>query len=280
MAETENKPSGVVLKYDENNPLHHFLRSAGIATVSILTLLLVWWFVSLALRNPALPTPIEVFEALIYLFTVGDTMSSLTMWDNMSISLQRFAVGFLMAFVLAVPLGLVLGSSPKLNEFATPIYELIRPIAPIAWAPIFLFMFGARTSPSMVVAIGIFFPLLTNTIFGVTKIDPSHVDAAKTLGANGLQRFLKVTLPSGIPYIMNGIRIGLGVGWMCIVAAEMIVPIGGGIGYFISIQAQQYMQYTYCWAGIVVICILGLLTTTLADRVYKLITRRMGIDAD
>ena len=280
MAETENKPSGVVLKYDENNPLHHFLRSAGIATVSILTLLLVWWFVSLALRNPALPTPIEVFEALIYLFTVGDTMSSLTMWDNMSISLQRFAVGFLIAFVLAVPLGLVLGSSPKLNEFATPIYELIRPIAPIAWAPIFLFMFGARTSPSMVVAIGIFFPLLTNTIFGVTKIDPSHVDAAKTLGANGLQRFLKVTLPSGIPYIMNGIRIGLGVGWMCIVAAEMIVPIGGGIGYFISIQAQQYMQYTYCWAGIVVICILGLLTTTLADRVYKLITRRMGIDAD
>lgn len=280
MAETENKPSGVVLKYDENNPLHHFLRSAGIATVSILTLLLVWWFVSLALRNPALPTPIEVFEALIYLFTVGDTMSSLTMWDNISISLQRFAVGFLMAFVLAVPLGLVLGSSPKLNEFATPIYELIRPIAPIAWAPIFLFMFGARTSPSMVVAIGIFFPLLTNTIFGVTKIDLSHVDAAKTLGANGLQRFLKVTLPSGIPYIMNGIRIGLGVGWMCIVAAEMIVPIGGGIGYFISIQAQQYMQYTYCWAGIVVICILGLLTTTLADRVYKLITRRMGIDAD
>jgi NitT/TauT family transport system permease protein len=280
MAETENKPSGVVLKYDENNPLHHFLRSAGIATVSILTLLLVWWFVSLALRNPALPTPIEVFEALIYLFTVGDTTSSLTMWDNMSISLQRFAVGFLMAFVLAVPLGLVLGSSPKLNEFATPIYELIRPIAPIAWAPIFLFMFGARTSPSMVVAIGIFFPLLTNTIFGVTKIDPSHVDAAKTLGANGLQRFLKVTLPSGIPYIMNGIRIGLGVGWMCIVAAEMIVPIGGGIGYFISIQARDYMQYTYCWAGIVVICILGLLTTTLADRVYKLITRRMGIDAD
>lgn len=280
MAETENKPQGVVWKYDEDNPRHRFLRSAGIAAVSILTLLLVWWFISLALRNPALPTPIEVFEALIYLFTEGDTMSSMTMWDNISISLQRFAAGFLIAFVLAVPLGLVLGSSPKLNEFATPIYELIRPIAPIAWAPIFLFMFGARTSPSMVVAIGIFFPLLTNTIFGVTKIDPSHIDAAKTLGANGLQRFLKVTLPSGVPYIMNGIRVGLGVGWMCIVAAEMIVPIGGGIGYFISIQAQQYMQYTYCWAGIVVVCILGLLTTTLADKIYKLIARRMGIDAD
>lgn len=280
MAGTESKSSGFDWEYDENNRYHRLLRSAGIAAVSISVLMLVWWFISLALRNPALPTPLEVFDALVYLFTVGDTMSSLSMWDNISISLQRFAAGFAIALVLAVPLGLALGSFTKANEFAAPMYELIRPIAPIAWAPIFLFMFGAKISPSLVVAVGIFFPLLTNTIFGVTKMDPSFTDASKTLGANGPQRFVKVTLPSAVPYMMNGIRVGLGVGWMCIVAAEMIVPIGGGIGYFVSIQAQQYMQYTFCWAGIVVICVLGLLTTTLADRVYKVMAGRMGIDAD
>ena len=278
--EIKNEESRIIWRYDENNRYHRFLRSVAISIVSISVLILVWWFASLALRNPAFPTPIAVFEALVHLFTVGDTMSSLSMWDNISISFQRFAIGFAIAFVLAVPLGLILGSFTKANEFAFPIYELIRPIAPIAWAPIFLFMFGARVAPSLVVAVGIFFPLLSNTIFGVTKMDPSYTDAAKTLGANGLQRFWKVTLPSAVPYIMNGIRVGLGVGWMCIVAAEMIVPIGGGIGYFVSIQAQQYMQYTYGWAGIVVICILGLMTITLTDRIYKIVTRRMGIDAN
>ncbi len=265
------------LVYDEDNRRHRMLMKGIISAVSLVVFVLIWWNLSLLLDNPAIPTPKTTWEALVFLFQNGDSISGMTMWGHMEISLKRFFAGLLIALAIAVPFGLLLGYSDTLKEFSSPTLEVLRPIAPIAWAPIFLFAVGYTWGPILVVFVGIFFPILTNTIFGVKKIDPNWVDAAKTLGASKVEIFVKVMVPAAVPYIMNGLRIGMGVGWMCIVASELYASFGGGVGYFISIQAQMgYWPNVY--AGIVIIAVLGILTTSLADYVHKVITRRMGIE--
>jgi NitT/TauT family transport system permease protein len=131
----------------------------------------------------------------------------------------------------------------------------------------------------MVVFVGVFFPLLTNVVFGVRKINPNWIDAAKTLGANQFQIFYKVIIPGTVPYLMNGVKIGLGIGWMCIISAEMYSSTIGGIGQFILNQIAYY-NWPGLMAGIVVVSILGILTVGIAGGLHKLLSKRMGADAD
>lgn len=274
----DRKKSGTAdWRYDGENKYHRFGRMIFITTTSLLSFLLIWWVLSIISDIPYFPNPQRTWAALGLLLERGDLATGLTMWQNVEASLRRFAGGFTIAFAVAVPLGLALGYSKTVEEFVNPIVEILRPIAPIAWAPLFVLALGTSLGPMMVVFIGVFFPLLSNTIFGVKKIDSHLVDAAKTLGANEYQIFYKVMLPCTVPYIMNGIRIGLGIGWMCIVAAEMIAPFGGGIGYFINNQAQ-IGNWPNVFVGLGIISVLGIMTTGLADYIHRIISRRMGLE--
>ena len=192
-------------------------------------------------------------------------------------SLNKFLRGFALALVVALPLGLILGNFKLVREFTSPWIEVLRPIAPIAWAPIFILLFGYVQGATFVVFVGIFFPMLTNIIFGVSKIDRVLVDASKTLGASNLQIFTKVLIPSTVPYLMNGIKVGLGIGWMCIVAAELYATPLGGIGFYVA-NMITYGAFPQAYAGIIVIAVLGLLTTGLAEYISKRVSRRMGMD--
>lgn len=265
------------LKYDKNNKYHRFARSLLVIICSLIIFVLIWWNIALLLKTAAIPTPDKVWDAFINLFQNGDPVTGLSMWDNIYESLKRFVAGFAIALVIAIPVGLLLGYSPTIREFSTPVMEILRPIAPIAWAPVFLFATNIIWGPILVVFVGIFFPLMTNTMFGVTKIDQNVIDASKTLGASRAQTFYKVVFPATTPYMMNGIRVGLGIGWMCIVAAEMYASYGGGIGYFISVQASVG-YWPNVFVGIAVIAILGILTTGVADLIYKKISKRMGME--
>lgn len=265
------------LNYDPHNRKHRTIRAVIIAACSIVIFILAWNDISLFLNKAAVPSPMATFQALIKLFTEGDVMTGFTMWHHIWVSLQRFLMGLIIAFAISVVLGLLIGSSKTLNEFSKPVIEILRPIAPMAWAPIFLFTMGYTWGPVAVVFIGILFPLMTNTIFGVNKIDPKLVDAAKTLGASKLQIFYKVLAPSTVPHIMNGLFVGSGIGWMCIVASELYAGSGGGIGYFIGIQSSCGF-WPNVYAGLVVIAALGLLTTGVFGLVYKVVSRRMGME--
>ncbi|MDR2866649.1 MAG: ABC transporter permease [Methanomassiliicoccaceae archaeon] len=264
-------------KYDTENKWHRLGRLLLIMAASLLTFVYVWWILAIIINTPAIPTPDLVWAAMIKLFNEGDIQTGLSMWDHMAASLKRFLGGFALAFGVAVPLGLLIGYSRFLDEFSRPVLEFLKPIAPIAWAPVFIFATTLTIGPILVVFVGIFFPLLYNTIFGVKKIEPSLTDAAKTLGAKERQVFYKVMLPCTTPYIMNGMRIGFGIGWMCIVAAEMIAPLGGGLGYFISLQSTL-SNWPYVFVGLGVISVLGILTTGLVDYAYRLMAKRMGIE--
>lgn len=264
-------------KYDEHNKYHRFARSAIIAAASLTTFVIVWRFVAIMANMTALPTPIETWDAFISLLNDGDPLTGASLSTYLSKSFGTFLKGLALAVVIAVPLGLFLGFIKPLREFLNPIIEVLRPIAPIAWAPIFILSFGYQIGPSLVVFVGIFFPMLTNTIFGVQKLDPMLLDAARTMGANPLQLFRKVVLPSSVPYIMNGLKVGLGIGWMCIVAAELYATPLGGIGFYLQEQASAG-NWPGAYSAIIIIAVLGLLTTSLAEYAHKAIAKRMGIE--
>jgi NitT/TauT family transport system permease protein len=263
--------------YDETNRVHRMIRTAVIIFVSLSVFMILWWIVTTWLNNVNFPTPDKVFDALWNLIIYGDTMGGHSLWEYLSASLKTFIQGFLMAAVVAIPLGLLLGYIKPLREFTAPWIEILRPIAPIAWAPILIITFGSVLGSALVVFIGIVFPLLTNIIFGVQRIDKNWLDASKTLGASHFQIFYKVVLPATVPYILNGIKVGLGVGWMCIVAAEMYKR-SGGIGQFL-VDVVNNGQMANAFAIIIIIAVLGLLTTGVAEYVSKVVSRRMGLDA-
>ena len=274
----------MALKYDEHNKYHRLARTGVITVISLIVLLWVWWLVSTIIQKTMdfntspLATPGEAFVALFDFFNNGDPIEHRSMWSWIWSSLSKFIKGFLLALVLALPVGLLMGYFKILREFFTPWVEVLRPIAPIAWAPIFVIIFQATNGSIMVVFVGIFFPLLTNIVFGVQKIDTKLLDAAKTLGASRMQIFMKVVVPSTVPYLMNGVKVGLGVGWMCIVAAELYNTTLSGIGYFVKFMIDN-ASYDYAFAGIIIIAVLGLLTTGVAEYASKCISRRMGLDA-
>jgi NitT/TauT family transport system permease protein len=261
---------------DRKSVLRRRLMNIVIVLISLTVFVFVWWGLSIFFNLNYFPPPDEVFEALIKSFTTPDPNLGITMWQNIWASSQRFLEGFALAFVVAIPLGLLMGFLPWVDTFSRPIVELFRPIPPIAWVPFFFVAFGAFLSPILTVFIGVFFPLLSNVILGVKSVDESLLDAARTQGAGKVQLFSKVILPFSVPYLMTGITIGMGVGWMCIVAAEWIAASGGGVGYYILVQ-QQVGFYDFMFAGMIVIAVLGLLTVTLSGWAEKIIRSRMGM---
>lgn len=267
----------ISIKYDESKRYHRILRTGIITVVSLMIFIAVWWVISEIADIPAIPTPLATLDALLNLIQNGDTMTGISLSQYVGSSMSTFMKGFLLALAVSVPLGLVLGYSKTLREFSNPVIEILRPVAPIAWAPIFILALGYSVGPVLVVFVGIFFPLLTNVIFGVRKMDTNLIDVSKTLGASQAQIFYKVMIPSAIPYVMNGIKVGLGIGWMCIVAAELYASPLGGIGFYLAEQASAgYWPGAY--AALVVIGILGLLTIGVADYIHRFISKRMGMD--
>lgn len=247
--------------------------------ISLVLFLMVWWAVAMTGIFETLPLPQDTFHSLVLLIRDGDPISGLSLGTEVGSSMTTFAKGTALALIIAIPLGLLLGYVKILRELATPIIEVLRPIAPIAWAPIFIATkaLGYDWGPALVVFMGMLFPILTSTIFGVQRIDPSWIDASRTLGASNGTIFVKVVLPASVPYILNGFKTALGIGWMCIVAAEIYATSLGGIGFFVYEMAQNF-YWSYAFAGIIVIAVLGLLTTGVAEQISKYVSRRMGLE--
>ena len=255
-------------------------RRAVLASISIAIFIGTWHVCSWYLNARGLgfaayvPYPVEVARAFVDSFQNPD-QSGLLMTDHVFSSLKRIFLGFVFAFALAVPAGLLMGRNSTAEAIGMPIVEIFRPIPPLAWIPIFGVVLGYLWGPVAIVFLGIFFPILFNVMLGVKSVDPILIDAAKTLGAKRQHIFFKVVLPFTTPYLMTGIKVGLGIGWMCIVAAEMVGRYGGGVGYYIWARNETGL-YDYVFAGIAMIAILGILTTGVASQVEKRLYSWMG----
>ena len=173
-------------------------------------------------------------------------------------SLLRVGLGFIVALGIAIPLGVIIGWFPLAFKIFDPLIEITRPIPPLAWTGLALLWFGIGLSSSVfLVFLGAFFPILLNTIAGVKGIDKKFIEAAHILGANEKQVLTKVVIPGSLPSIFTGIRIGMGVGWMVVVAAEMIAA-RHGLGSLIIISTN-IGRTDRVLVGMIMIGILGLI---------------------
>ena len=187
-------------------------------------------------------------------------------------SLSRVFIGFLIGAGLALPLGLLMGRKPLFYELFSPVLEVLRPIPPIAFIPLSILWFGLGNPPAFfLISLGAFFPVLVNTIAGVRNVDAIYIRAALNLGAKESTLFRRIILPAAMPYILTGVRVGIGVAFIVVIVAEM-TAVNKGLGYRI-LEAREYMWSDKIIAGMITIGLCGLGIDLMMNRVNRRVLR-------
>jgi len=215
-------------------------------------LLAVWWAAVRVSGSVIFPTPWQVVTGTAELAADG------TLWMHIGASLARVGAGFFLAVAIAVPLGLWMGRVHGAFATLNPLFQILRPISPIAWIPIAILWFGVgNASPIYLIFISSVFPMIVQTTVGVHTIEKRYLRAAENFGVSRARLFRQVVLPAVLPQIVVGMRIGLGVAWLVVVAAEMIA-LRSGLGYMIIDSRNAGNRYDLVIAGMIIIGLIGL----------------------
>jgi len=219
--------------------------------------LIVWELVSIFGQriNPQLdvmlPPPTAVISA------ASDLIGRGVLFTHIFDSLYRVVLAVSVATLLGVPLGLAMGWSRRIRSVVDPLIEFIRPIPPLAWIPLSILWFGIGDVQIVyIIFLAAFFPVVLNSLAGARDVDTYLLRAGLSLGARRWTLFLTVVLPAALPQIFTGIRVGLGIGWMALVAGELVAA-PSGLGYMIN-NARTLFRSDYILLGMVLIGILGL----------------------
>ena len=237
-------------------------RLAALAPVA---LLLVAWHVAVVVSGSLIfPTPGQVAAGLVELARQGALLK------HVVASLFRVTVGYLLAVALAVPVGIAMGWFATAHALLNPLVQGLRPISPIAWIPLAILWFGVGDlSPIFLIFLSSFFPMVVGTAAGVMTIDGRYLRAARNFEFAGLRLFRSVVLPAALPEIVTGMRIGLGVAWLVVVAAEMIA-VSSGLGYLIIDSRNAGNRYDLVVAGMLIIGLVGFLLDGVMRRLERL----------
>jgi NitT/TauT family transport system permease protein len=243
----------------------------GLLAVTLPVVMLVLWQLATA-RNPAslIPAPYDVWQEMRDLAVggVNDDAYSGTLMTHLIASASRVYGGFLLALIVALPLGMLIGRVPLIRQIVEPSIQILRPVPVTAWLPLSMIIFGlGPRSAFFLVFLGAFYPILINTIFGVRSVEPRLFEAASMLGCTGSAQFFHVVLPAALPSIFTGMRLGLGFAWVVIVVGEMTgVPTGLGA---IIMEARQLSRTEIVICGMIVIGIAGFLSDWLIMKIGR-----------
>ena len=238
-----------------------------------LLLVLAWqvWALTLPPDTRA-PYPTKVLSTFYALTASGDLPAALVQ------SLMRVVLGFLCALVLGGGLGVLMGASRTLRENLDPLIESFRPIAPMAVLPIAILWFGTGTPASLsIVTYAAFFPLLVNTVHGVSRVDRRLMQAAQTMGISRARILRYVLLPAALPSLLLGTRLAMGVAWTAIIAAELAVGAKSGGGTSGGIGQMMFVFYAYSVdLNAIVVCMIVVgVVALLIDRLFRAAERRL-----
>lgn len=228
-------------------------------------LFLGFWYLSVEVwklpRFAEMPGPTEVLKEWFSRNPVyGLSIFVPTYYINIWVSVRRIAIAFFLATAIGVPLGLFLGWSNRFKQYVFPVFELLRPIPPLAWVPLSIVMFqGSETPVIFLTFLASFYATALNTMLGVQSIDVSYIRAASCLGAKRWQVFWHVIVPGALPFIFTGLQISMGVAWFSLVAAEMVSG-QYGLGYVIN-TSYTMVRYPTIVIGMVTLGIVGYVTS-------------------
>lgn len=234
-----------------------FLYSAA----GLLMFLVCWqMLVSLTGVGTIFPSPVAVFKRLVESF--GKMIGKHMLWFHLGYSLLRVTLGYLLAAVLGILVGLVMARSELGNAILRPLFAMIRPIPGITWMPLFILWFGTGWTTQLgIIFVAGFSHMVLNTYAGASRVDPALTGAAQMLGASQTQVFYKVILPSSVPYIFSGLQVALSSCWMAVLAAEMMSATEG-IGWMI-VSGQDNGDIEQVLVGVIIISIIGLILANL-----------------
>ena len=219
----------------------------------IALLIALWWVIVAGKESAIFPTPGQVVTGAWELVQDG------TLFEHIRASLFRVGAGFGLAILVAVPLGLWMGWVSAAYYTLNPLFQMLRPISPIAWIPLAILWFGVgNLSPIFLIFISSVFPMMVQTTVGVRTIDRRYLRAAATFGVSRSVLFRKVVIPAVLPEIIVGMRIGIGVAWLVVIAAEM-VALNSGLGYLIMDSRNAGNRYDLVIASMIIIGVIGLL---------------------
>lgn len=251
--------------------------------------LLFWHHHAQVINNP-LKLP-QISQVLSILLHPDDNIIGVgSIWKNTYVSLMRVLLGYLVALVAAIPLGIIIGYSRIGEKLLLPFLSLFRSIPPMAWVPLvlawcgiaslasifevsvrnpnYLLLNNLRFSMIIIIFLGAFFPILSNVIYGIRSVQKTFVNAACSMGASKFQLITKIYFPHAFPSIFTGMQISLGTAWMCLICAEMLPGSIAGAGYMIS-HAYQLTRIDVVIAGMIAISIVG----TILDAIFVIISR-------
>ena len=240
-------------------------RTVPLTVASLFIAFVIWQFLSTVLFNPFLiPPPLEVFRTAIPMILSGEILGDVT------ISMSRVLVGFLVGSLMGIVGGVLLGRIRLLHDLFDPIIELLRYLSPTAMIPIAVIWFGiGEMSKYFLIFWGTLFIVLINTIAGVWRAPIARQRAAECLGASRLQIFLLVIIPSSVPYIVTGMRVAMASSFMSIIPAE-ILAADSGIGYLLQ-KSSMLLQTNRIFVALLTICILGFVV----DRIFRFFVDRV-----
>lgn len=233
---------------------------------AIVAAVVVWWLVTTVISAPESllrqAAPQRVVPALAELLSRGVLLS------DTGISLWRLLIGLLVAAVVGVPAGLLIGLNATAERATAPVVQFLRMISPLSWAPIAVAVFGIGNEPVIfLIAAAAVWPVVINTAAGVHAIEPGYLDVARSFHATRVELLRAVVLPAVRGHVLTGFRIALGIGWVVLVPAEML-GVRSGLGYQV-LNARDQLAYDQVVAVIVVIGILGYLLDLAARRVLS-----------
>lgn len=241
-------------------------RLAGVTPLLIFFLLWELYCRTHPEMQVLLPAPSDVVEGAWQLLKSG------SLQRDIMASLKRVLIALALAAAVGFPIGIGLGISRTFQWFVEPVVNFFRPIPPLAWIPMSIIWFGIDDTQNVfIIFLGAFFPIVLNTMQGVRDVDPQLIRAARTLGAHRIVLVLTVVLPAALPAMFVGLRVGLGIAWMALVAGELVAATSG-LGFLIS-QGRQLFRTDYIAVGMVAIGLIGLLLDAGIQLMGRLIMR-------
>ena len=245
----------------------HWKKNHGYISILVPLILLVIWEVLCRtgfIRVTILPSPLTILTTLWHMIKTGELAK------HLGISIFRVLQGYAVGAVLGIIIGILVGLFKKVDQAFVLIFGLLRPIPIIAWMPVLILWLGIdEASKITVIAIGSFWPVLLNVVDGIKNVDKKYLEVARILEKSKFETLTKIIIPSALPSIFTGLRVGIGIAWMCVVGAELIAA-SSGIGYLIM-YSRELLQSDVMFVGVFSIGITGLLI----DKILIIIEARL-----
>lgn len=251
--------------------------------LGIALVIIVWWVVAevmISTRGALFPTPPETFQALWDALKGGD-MNGETLYMHTWTSLVRWGMGYAIALVLGILIGLAFGTLSRLYDTGMVSVYVIQMIPGLAWIPIAMLIFGLGESATVfIILVTAMPPIVLNTAGGIRQAPSVYTRVAMMSGKGRMSLFIRVLIPAASLSIINGMRLGLANGWRVLIAAEMVVGVAVGLGYSIF-QSRYNLDFTSAFVCIIVICIIGLaIEKLLFTALENLVRNRLGLERD